>query len=200
LVKGIVGIAVVVNLRVGDGSGLAVLKGEALIEVWAVLKTGDVRTDVLGLGKGCLLLVESVIGVAVVVGLWIWDSFSSTILKGESLIKIGAVLKASNVRADVLSLSQGIVGVAVVVDLWVWDSFGLAVLEGEALIKIWAVLETGNVRSDVLDERLRVGFLGVGILCTAVVSFLWVWDSTGPSIDKGESLVEVWAVLEASNV
>jgi len=157
LVKGIIGIAVVVNLWVWDASGFTILKGEAFIEVWAVLKTGDVGTDILGLGQRSLLS-KSIISVAVVMDLRIWDSSGSTVIKHEALIEVRAVLKTSNVGTNILCLGkrclllQGVISVAVVVNLWVWDGFGLSILKGEALIEVWAVLEAGDVTSDVLDE------------------------------------------------
>ena len=39
-----------------------------------------------------------------------------------------------------------------------------------------------------------------GVLIAAVVASLWVWNGSSLSIGKGESLVEVWAVLKARDV
>jgi len=55
--------------------------------------------------------------------------------------------------------------------------------------------------SDLQEEILPLSSLLLkGILWVAVVMRLWVWDSHGFSIDKGKSLVEVWAMLETSDV
>jgi hypothetical protein len=43
-------------------------------------------------------------------------------------------------------------------------------------------------------------FLHDGVVCAAVVAWNWVCDGHGLSIGKGESLIEIWAVLEASDV
>ena len=46
----------------------------------------------------------------------------------------------------------------------------------------------------------QVIFLHDGVVCAAVVAWSWVCDGHGLSIGKGESLIEIWAVLEASDV
>ena len=46
----------------------------------------------------------------------------------------------------------------------------------------------------------QVIFLDDGVVCGAVVAWSWVCDGHGLSIGEGESLIEIWAVLEASDV
>jgi len=50
------------------------------------------------------LLVQSVIGVAVVVLSWVWDTNGFAIKKGHSLVEVWAVLEDGNVGCDVLLL------------------------------------------------------------------------------------------------
>lgn len=87
--------------------------------------------------------------------------------------------------------------VAVEVDLWEWNSSGLTVSKGEPLIKIWAMLERVNTRSPVWIVIFLLKLLH-GISSVAVISNLWVWHTSGLTIGKGESLIEVWAVLKSS--
>ena len=48
---------------------------------------------------------------------------------------------------------------------------------------------------NVIDSLLENGVVWV-----AVVTVLWVWDGHGLAVNEGESLVEIWAVLEAVDV
>ena len=105
--------------------------------------------------------MESVLWVAVEALLWVWHGQVSSVLEGESLVEVWAVLQTSDVRADVLGVSfllgqlggvsSGVDGgvlillsklpifVAVESDLWVWHGSRLAVVEGHSFIEVWAV-------------------------------------------------------------
>jgi hypothetical protein len=97
---------------------------------------------------------------------------------------------------------EGIISIAVVVSLWVWDSSCLSISKGESLIKVWAMFETSNIRSNILslDKRLLLFILVKSIICVAVVSWLWVWDTKSLSIGKSKPLVKIWAMFESSNI
>merc|ERR1712151_45116 len=94
-----------------------------------------------------------------------------------------------------LLLCELVVAGAVVSDLWVWDTSSLAIGERESLIEVWAVRKAGMCWSPVWI------FLGL-LLCKlvvagAVISDLWVWDTSSLSISESESLVKVWAMWKA---
>jgi len=38
--------------------------------------------------------------------------------------------------------------------------------------------------------------LGECVVAVAVISWLWVWDTSGLSISKSESFIKVWAMFE----
>ena len=149
-----------------------------------------------------ILLVDGVLIAAVVASLWVWNGSSLSIGKGESLVEVWAVLKASDVSTDfaeVLSieflLNELPLFAAVEADLWVWDSLGLAVSESESLIEVWAVWKGINTWSPVWCILL----LSELPLLGAVEANLWVWDSLGLAVSESESLIEVWAVWKGIN-
>jgi hypothetical protein len=165
--KGVISVAVVTFIWVWDSLGLAINESESLVEVWAVLKTSDIATDILyllmfldtsfNMCRGHHILSMGIFWVAVVTFIWVWDSSGLSINESESFVEVWAMLKRSDVRSDILLLMLGqlVVSLAVVVDLWVWDSFGLSVSEGKSLIKIWAVRKTVNAWSPVWLRFLK---------------------------------------------
>ena len=88
-----------------------------------------------------------------------------------------------------------IFGIAVVSLLRIWDGQSLSIKEGHALIEVRTVLQVGDVRGNILWFCC---LLMESVLSIAIVSLLWIWNSQGFSINKSESLVEVWAVLDTS--
>jgi len=101
----------------------------------------------------------------------------------------------SNSQVKIL-LDDGVVCVAVVAWNWVCDGHGLSIGEGESLIEIWAVLEASDVGSNfssILSIKLLLMELVVSV---AVEANLWEWNGLSLSIGEGESLIEVWAMLE----
>jgi len=184
-----------VDLWVWNSSGFAINKHESLIEVWAVFKSSDVRSNVLGLSEGLLLLSVSVFWIAIVTWGGVWDGPSLSINKSESLIEIWAVLKRSDIRSNILLLSKSIVFVAVVVDLWVWNSCGFAIIKLESLIKVWAMFKGTKWCS---MWHLWILFLNKSPVFVAVVVDLWVWNSCGFAILKLESLIEIWAMFKST--
>jgi hypothetical protein len=182
--------AVVSNLWVWHTHSLSVCKGESLIEVWAMREAAMWWSPVWII----LLLGELIIAGAVVINLWVWDSFGLAIDESESLIKVWAVFEASMWCSPVwiLLLGKLVIAGAVVSNLWVWHTSGLTVSESESLIEVWAVREASMWWSPVwllLNELILFG---------AVVINFRVWDSSGLAIGEGESLIEVWAVFQAS--
>jgi len=89
--------------------------------------------------------------------------------------------------------------IAVGTFLWVRDGSGLAVDEGESLIEVWAVLELIDWHASFGHILLLILFLLELVVSLAVVANLWVWHGSGLTVDKGESLVEVWAVRKAAD-
>jgi hypothetical protein len=190
LTEGILWVAVVVSLWVWNGSGLAINEHESLVEVWAVLESSDVGSNVLGLNEGLgTLLSVSVLGVAVVSLVWIWDTSSLSVDKGEPLIEVWAVLEASDVGSNILLLSESIVGIAVISNLWVWYTLGLSISQGHSLVEVWAVLKGAKWCSMGLSFSLGEGVVGI-----AVIADFWVWYTFGLSIIQGHPLIEVWAM------
>jgi hypothetical protein len=79
--------------------------------------------------------------------------------------------------------------------LWVRHGSSLAIGESESLVEVWAVLEASDVSSDFSEVlAIEVLLLGQLVVRGAVISNLWVWDTSGLSISEGESLIEVWAM------
>jgi len=99
-------------------------------------------------------------------------------------------------NSQVIFLDDGVVCGAVVAWSWVCDGHGLSIGEGESLIEIWAVLEASDVGSNfssILSVKLLLMELVVSV---AVEANLWEWNGLSLSIGEGESLIEVWAMLE----
>jgi len=96
--------------------------------------------------------------------------------------------------------------VAVISDLWVWDGSSPTIGESESLIEIWAVLESSEVWTMIvlhlvhLLASILVLVLVQGPLVVAVVTNLWIWDGSSPTIGESESLIEIWAVLQGLEV
>lgn len=192
----IVSFAVVVNLGVWDGFGLAISQGESFIEVWAMRQTVDGRSPIWILGLNHLLSQL----LAVVIRLRIWDTLGLTIGEGHSLVKVWAIFKRIWMisQSNILLLNHLIIRFAVIIDLWVWDGFGLAVIQGESFIEVWAVWQTVDGWSPVWILLLNQ-LLTHLVVRLAVIVNLWVWNSFSLSISKSESLVKIRAVRKRIN-
>lgn len=202
--KSVIGVAVVMWLWVWDGSSLSVNKGHSLIEIWAVFKSGDVRSNVLSKRLFLLLCQMSILSAAVISCFWVWNGSGLSINKGESFIKVGAVLQSCNISSDFgsimsikLLLSHLIISVAVESNLWEWDSSSLTISQSESLIKIWAMFKRVNIRSPVWISLLLLNKL---VILVAVESNLWEWDSSSFSISQSEPFIKVRAVLKGINI
>ena len=82
-------LAIVASSWPWNSSSLSINKSESLIEVWAVLKTSNVGSDIL-LG----LLDQLIVGLAVVSDLWVWHTSGLSVIESHSLVKVWAVRKA----------------------------------------------------------------------------------------------------------
>ena len=93
-----------------------------------------------------IFLDDGVVCGAVVAWSWVCDGHGLSIDEGESLIEIWAVLEASDVGSNILSINlllvELVVSVAVEANLWEWNGLGLTIGEGKPLIEVWAMLET----------------------------------------------------------
>jgi len=86
--------AVISDLWVWHGSGLSVIEGESLIEIWAMWKASVWCSPVWIVTKlNMVLLLKLIVWVAVEANLWVWDTLSFSILKSKSFIEVGAVLQ-----------------------------------------------------------------------------------------------------------
>jgi hypothetical protein len=73
---------------------------------------------------------------------WIWDSSSSSIYQGESLVEVWAVLDRSWCKLEVwISFSEVVLWVTVPSLLWIWDSSSSSINKSESLVEVWAVLD-----------------------------------------------------------
>lgn len=90
--QGIICVAVVVNLWVGNGTGFTIGECKSLVEVGAVLKSCNISSDVLGRS-----LMECILWVAVVMDFWIWDGPGLSVDKGEPLIEVWAMFETRDV-------------------------------------------------------------------------------------------------------
>ena len=92
-----------------------------------------------------IFLDDGVVCGAVVAWSWVCDGHCLSIDEGESLIEIWAVLEASDVGSNILSINlllvELVVSVAVEANLWEWNCLGLTIGEGKPLIEVWAMLE-----------------------------------------------------------
>lgn len=86
--QGIICVAVVVNLWVGNAAGFTISEGKSLVEVGAMLKSCNIRSDVLGRS-----LMECIVRVAVVMDFWIWDGPGLSVDEGEPLIEVWAMFE-----------------------------------------------------------------------------------------------------------
>jgi hypothetical protein len=201
-------VAVVMDLWIWNSFGLAISKSESFVEIWAVLNSHNSWSCWLSLNWSCylwcwgwdgfcssILLMELVIRFAVIVDLWVWNSFGLSIGQGESLVKIWAVWKTVDTWSPVWILfgflGKLIVSLAVKVDFWVWNSLGLTISQSESLIKIWAVRKRIDRWSPVW-----ISLLNKLVIRFAVVVNLRIWNCLSLSIGKSESLIEVWAMWE----
>jgi len=142
-------VAVISDLWVWDGSGLAIGESESLIEIWAVLQSGEVWTMIVlhlvHLLASILVLVQGPLVAAVVSNLWVWDGSSPTIGESESLIEVWAVLQGLEVWTMVVFLlAQLVVALAVESNSWISNSLSLSIGEGHSLIEVWAVRKAVN--------------------------------------------------------
>jgi len=161
--KGVIGVAVVSWLWIGDGSSISISESISLIEVWAVLHSmcSSISSNhfqvftIRSLNPCLFLLCNCVIWVAIVMWLWVCDSSGITIGESHSFIEVRAMLESSNISTNswnVLSIEWTnpfqlgkshtvLVVSAVVMWFWVWNGRGCSILKSISWVWcIWAVL------------------------------------------------------------
>jgi hypothetical protein len=86
---------------------------------------------------------------------------------------------------------------AIVTLSWISNSICGSIDEGVSLVEIWAVLESLDSeiwkRWSIVWEAVTLNYTPSVL---AIVTSSWISNSFGGSVDEGESLVEIWAVLE----
>jgi len=175
-------------LWVWHSSGLTIGEHESLIEVWAMLKTGNISSNFVEVLSIEFFIGKLVIAGAVISDLWVWDTFSLTVSESHSLVEVWAVRKTGVCSSPVwiLLLSKLVITGAVIINLWVWNTSGLAVSKSESLVEVWAMWKTA-----VWGSPVWILLLSKLVIAGAVIVNLWVWNTFSLTVGEGHYDVEV---------
>jgi len=182
---------------VWNSSSFSISKEISLVQlIWASLRAGNISSNRSHIMT--IKLSKSKPWVAVKELFWVCNSSSSSISKSHSLIEIWAMLKSIEIRSKA-SLSTLILWVCTdveqVIDTVLILSFGIQAFIIFSIFLFEVIFKRKVSGFDHFQKCLV--FLIKSIIRIAVESHLWIWNSSGRSILKRESFVEVRAMLKS---